>query len=390
MGIRVDPQFLTEVKKYGAVNVENCFNCGNCTAICPLSTNSETFPRRLIRYAQLGLKEPLLSSKELWLCYYCGECTQTCPQQADPGEFMAAARRYAIARYDVTGLSKFLYRSGWFNVLFTIALTLFFSLFMLTFRQPASSDHLALFEFIPEVYIQVVGISLFVLVALVTLLGLVRMVRSVVAQGGLAFRVGEHPRLNWWEALWKTVAVEFLGQKRFRHVDCEEQPATPWVLRNWVVHASILYGFLGLFTATALDFLFKPVGSAVPLYYPMRLLGMLAGLLLMYGTTVAFIKRFRKQDRHSRNSQASDWMTLVLLWLIGLSGFLLEIAVYALLPAAWGYGLLIFHIALAMYLLVLLPVGKLAHVLYRTLAIFLNNLKPVPQTEESKLVAAEK
>ena len=57
MTVRVDPQFLTEMKKYGAVNVEKCFNCGNCTAICPLSTSSETFPRRLIRYAQLGLKE---------------------------------------------------------------------------------------------------------------------------------------------------------------------------------------------------------------------------------------------------------------------------------------------------------------------------------------------
>ena len=44
MSVRVDPQFLTEIKKYGAVNVEKCFNCGNCTAICPLSTNERDFP----------------------------------------------------------------------------------------------------------------------------------------------------------------------------------------------------------------------------------------------------------------------------------------------------------------------------------------------------------
>jgi ferredoxin len=65
MSVRVDPQFLTEIKKYGAVNVEKCFNCGTCTATCPLSTDSETFPRRLIRYAQLGLKEKL-SPKINW------------------------------------------------------------------------------------------------------------------------------------------------------------------------------------------------------------------------------------------------------------------------------------------------------------------------------------
>ena len=91
----------------------------------------------MIRYAQVGMKDALLSSKELWSCYHCGECSESCPTEADPGEFMAAARRFAIARYDVTGLSKLLYKSGWFNVLFTIVLTLFFSLFVLTFRRPA-------------------------------------------------------------------------------------------------------------------------------------------------------------------------------------------------------------------------------------------------------------
>ena len=34
MSTRVDPDLLTELKKYGDINVEACFNCGNCTAIC--------------------------------------------------------------------------------------------------------------------------------------------------------------------------------------------------------------------------------------------------------------------------------------------------------------------------------------------------------------------
>jgi ferredoxin len=389
MSHRIDTSLLPEIQKFGAANIETCFNCGNCTAVCPLADEDANFPRRLIRYAQLGMKDRLAASKDVWMCYFCGECSATCPREAEPGEFMAAARRFAIAQYDVTGLAKLLYKSGWFNVLFTIVLTLFFSLFMLTFRRPAPLDHLALFEFIPEVYIQIVGISLFVLVALGTIAGLVRMIRGVLAQGGLAFTASEHPRLNWWSAIWETVAVEFLGQKRYRDDDCEEQPTTPWYLRKWVVHASILYGFLGLFTATALDFLFKPIGSAVPLYYPMRLLGTTAGLFLMYGTTAAFFNRLQKRDKYAANSHVSDWMFLALLWLGGLTGFLLEIAVYALLPAVWGYGLLILHVALAMDLIALLPVSKFAHVIYRTTAIFLYNLKPVTQAEESELAIAE-
>ncbi len=62
---RANPSFLTEIKKYGTVNIESCFNCGNCTAVCPLSTESENFPRRMIRFAQLGMEDQLLSSKDL-------------------------------------------------------------------------------------------------------------------------------------------------------------------------------------------------------------------------------------------------------------------------------------------------------------------------------------
>ena len=86
-----------------------CFSCGNCTAICPLADNDATFPRRIIRYAQVGMTEELLSSKELWTCYHCGMCSDSCPTEADPGEFMAAARRYVTASYDKTRIAKVLY-----------------------------------------------------------------------------------------------------------------------------------------------------------------------------------------------------------------------------------------------------------------------------------------
>ncbi len=384
MSYRIQSSLLPEIAQYGAADIEACFNCGNCTAVCPLAEDNGNFPRRLVRYAQLGMKDRLAASKDVWMCYYCGECSATCPRQAEPGEFMAAARRYVIAQYDLTGLSEKLYTSGWFNILFTFMMTIFFSLFLLAFRHPAPLDHLVLFDFIPEWSIQLVGISLFVLAALVTVAGLVRMVRGAIRHGGLAFDFSAHPHLNWWAAIWETFAVEFIGQKRFRTDDCEEQPATPWYMHKWVVHAAILYGFLGLFAATALDFLFKPLGSAVPLYFPMRLLGTTAGLFLMYGATAASINRLQKRDKYAAKSHVSDWMPLILLWLLGLTGFLLEIAVYALVPAIWGYSLLIFHMALAMDLILLLPVSKFAHVIYRTTAIFLHVLKPVAIVDEKE------
>ena len=34
MSHRVDPNLLPELKKYGPIEIESCFNCGNCTAVC--------------------------------------------------------------------------------------------------------------------------------------------------------------------------------------------------------------------------------------------------------------------------------------------------------------------------------------------------------------------
>ena len=48
----VDPDFAEELKSYGADTALECFNCGTCAAICPLLY--EHFPRKMIRYVQVG------------------------------------------------------------------------------------------------------------------------------------------------------------------------------------------------------------------------------------------------------------------------------------------------------------------------------------------------
>lgn len=91
----IDLSFSEELERFGAAKTLECFHCGTCAAICPLL--SEHFPRRMIRYAQIGAKERILDEGiELWRCLHCGLCTQTCPREADPGELLLALRRYVL------------------------------------------------------------------------------------------------------------------------------------------------------------------------------------------------------------------------------------------------------------------------------------------------------
>jgi nitrate reductase gamma subunit len=194
---------------------------------------------------------------------------------------------------------------------------------------------------------------------------------------------------NWLNAIWEAVVVEALAQRRFQR-DCEtaaDQPAR--YLQKWFVHASMLWGFLGLLLATALNYaleLFglKATGTWMYFWHPIRLLGTIAGLFLVYGTSVSLIRRIRKTDETTAHSTVSDWAFLILLWLTGVSGFLLEIAVYLPNPAPWMYWTLLSHITVAAELLLLLPFSKFAHAIYRTITLYFHALKPIHATEPAK------
>ena len=96
--VRANPGFAKKLEEFGVPLATVCFNCGNCSAICPLIY--DTFPRRIIRYIQLGLEESILNNpRELWLCLHCGLCTETCPRGADPGEIIHGLRSYVVAKW---------------------------------------------------------------------------------------------------------------------------------------------------------------------------------------------------------------------------------------------------------------------------------------------------
>ena len=107
----IKTQFGKDLKKFGAIDFNACYNCGTCTAVCSLSTEEDSFPREMIRYSVLGMEDNIKSSLKPWLCYYCGECSTHCPQEANPGELMMSLRRWLTSVYDWTKLSGLLYRS---------------------------------------------------------------------------------------------------------------------------------------------------------------------------------------------------------------------------------------------------------------------------------------
>jgi len=376
--VHVDLGLYPDIRRFGAGDVSACFSCGTCTASCPLSQDDGAFPRRIIRYAQLGMKDALLSSKELWSCYQCGECAETCPTQADPSEFMAAARRYAIAGYDRTHIARTMYTRPILATVIAVALAVLFALFMMTARGPQSTESLAIFEFIPSEMIHNLGIGVMVVVVVAGLAGVLSMARRIAKREGVGMSDvfgGRRALGRSGRAAWAAVGREAVGQVQFRQ-ECDADTASiPWYRRRGLVHALVVWGFLGLLLATGLDYGLellgiKATGTPVPIWYPVRLLGTVAGFALVYGTTILIVDRYRAANRSVRSSTAADWMLLGLLWVTGVTGFAIELALYLPGVPAWGYWLFLVHVAVAMELVLLAPFMKLAHAVYRPVALF--------------------
>jgi nitrate reductase gamma subunit/ferredoxin len=391
---QVNTELLGELKRFGAFDVTACFNCGNCTAVCPLSDGDVSFPRRIIRYGQIGDRERLVASKEVWLCYYCGECSDTCPRQAEPGEFMASARRYAIASLDPTGISRFLYTSKLFTGSLLAGLSVLLALILLSQGGEMKFDHPAIFEFIPLQIVHDMGLLVIFVALFFMAFGVGRLVRQL-------WRARAHPStpatdqhtspLGRLVAAIGKVTAEMATEKRYR--TCTEESSRPWYRSRWFMHGAIMWGFLGLAAATGFDYLLlmlaaKVPGQPEPLWNPTRLLGTLAGVLVVFGTIRALVWRVEKPEKYSSHSLLSDWLFLWLLLLVTVTGFVVEIALYLPQGTVWVYVVFLVHVILGMEIVLLFPFTKFAHAVYRPVALLVQELAPAQSPPHNHSVAA--
>lgn len=73
--------------------IKACYQCGNCTSVCPLRRVSKFNPRKFIHNAQLGKS---LSDDELTMCLTCAKCYEVCPQEVNIPEFIRLSRANTI------------------------------------------------------------------------------------------------------------------------------------------------------------------------------------------------------------------------------------------------------------------------------------------------------
>jgi heterodisulfide reductase subunit C2 len=99
--------FVKKIEELSGQNLMSCYQCGKCSAGCPMVSTMDILPNQAIRLVQLGLQEDVLKSETIWLCASCVTCGARCPRGVDLSRIMEALRQIKLRKkHDGIDLAK--------------------------------------------------------------------------------------------------------------------------------------------------------------------------------------------------------------------------------------------------------------------------------------------
>lgn len=363
--IEPDLDFKRAIIGLDAHDLTACYQCGTCSAVCPISSADNPFPRKEMVWVQWGLKDRALGNASIWMCHQCGTCNSYCPRDAQPANVMAALRDYCIGHYAVPQfMGRALSDPKYLPLLFGLPAVIFLAILAwLGHLTSLPAGRIVFSKFLPIMAIEVTFMVAIGLSMIGAVTGGVRYWRAMSAQAG---RNGHNPRRH----VVATV-LDILRHRKFR--ECNEEPVGTRKTYKDHLHAThllIFYGFLGLVaTTTSVGVGIYALGYLTPwpFWHPVKILGNVSGAAVIIALCVFLWRRIADSTRAGKSTY-SDWLFLTILLLTTLTGFFSQWLRLADLRAL-AYPMYFVHLLFVFFLLVYIPYSKFAHLVYRTVAM---------------------
>lgn len=357
-----DPTLLSEIRRYGTFDSAACYQCGSCTLSCDLVTSDASFPRRSIRYALLGLREPLLGSLEPWICHDCGDCSDVCPRHAEPRISMATLRRFLTGQYDWSGISARLLQSkAWYLGsligvgILTFLLILFYHLWYVKIaagdlvRTSLGLEHM--FPIITYYTLIVVLVPLALLASRIHRVWLLSM--KAPGQSKIPFSIYAAQA---WIYLYESV-----GQPLMRK--CPHKG-------RWLGHWLLAMGTILMLAIKVFGLRWFQTDAIYPIYNPQRWLGYIGAICILYGIGDILGGRLSGQQEIYKETTFNDLVFPVLIVLVALSGLAAHAFRYSDIGMGCHYAYALHVILATPLLLVEMSFGKWSHMVFRPLALY--------------------
>ncbi len=377
MAIRVNPGFIDVLDHYGAEDVQLCYQCGDCSTVCPHADDIFKFPRKSMRLMQMGLEQRLETTLEPWLCYYCGQCSEQCPRGADPGETMMSLRRWLISRYDFTGIAKMFFKSKVTEILSVVVVALLTGAFLLLYG--FSYGNIQIYDgegaFLPSSFIHQFDLTIGTIFGAFLLINVLRMAY-------LTMNRGMSVPVPWWLYIKEILEIpwHFFTQKRYS--ECEKKNEHK-VYMPWLLHLGLMLGYV-IMLVLVMVFI-EQLQAGPEINWSVHIFGYLASIGLLAGTVYFIRNRFKKNYVQYKKSHPTDWVFVVLLFLIVVTGILQHIfhrtGLYETANITY-----VIHLMFVVPWLLRMPFSKWAHLAYRPLAMYFAAVQKAAYARQAKIL----
>jgi quinone-modifying oxidoreductase subunit QmoC len=351
--LQPDIDFIRQTKKISGSSVKECVQCGECAAICSLSPEYKPFPRKELIWAGWGLKNKLMGNLDIWLCHQCGDCSAHCPRGINPADVLAALRQMNYLHY---AKPKFLAYILGKPALLPLALAIPFVIILAiiyaagTLRIPEGPVIYS--KFFPHAWLNSSFFAITLVIIGLTVSGIRKFWNDLKKNFPQTRQTGIFKSFL-------AVINEIIFHKNFNR--CNTQRS------RRISHLMVFYGFILLLVVTVCAIIAVITGNyPLPFLSPVKILGNIAALLLLTGLSIMIYQRLFNRKIYG-NSNYSDWLFLVTLLLLTISGVILEIARFENWHSAYHFYFL--HLLCVWFIVFYVPYIKFGHFVYRTVAL---------------------
>jgi len=351
--VRPDIKFKRELSRMSGSQLNQCMQCGNCSAVCSLAPADRPFPRKEMVWAGWGLKHKLIGNVDVWLCHQCGDCSSYCPRDVKPADVIAAVRQQSYSHYAVPRfLGRLVNEPALLPLAILIPVVVITTILSLagTFRIPEGEvDYSAFF---PHAWLNSTFSAITLLFYLMASRGLGSFwkdLKRVHPPGP-----GKSKRLPFIKVL-----GEILSHSNFSGCGSRRN--------RQVAHMLLFFGFGSLILVTVYAIIATITQNyPLPISNPFKIAGNVASLMIYTGVGIMIGQRLFNRSVYGKSGYP-DWLLLVSIGLLTLSGTLVELARFG--NWACAYYLYFFHLVAVWFVIMYLPFTKLGHIFYRTTAL---------------------
>ncbi|MFO7828782.1 MAG: quinone-interacting membrane-bound oxidoreductase complex subunit QmoC [Bacteroidales bacterium] len=354
INIQPNIKFKRELKQVSGSSLNECMQCGTCSVVCSLAPDERPFPRKEMIWAGWGMKDKLIGNTDIWLCHQCGDCSTYCPRGVKPADVFAAVREISYQHYAKPKfLGKILNHPKWLPVAVSIPVIIISAILFMAGTLHIPEGPVNYSKFFPHAWLNSSFTFLWILSIGLGIIGLKNFWNDMKLQNPNSKTKGSFIKNLF------AIRKEIILHSHFS--SCTAQKTRK------IAHILVFYGFILLLFVTAFA-IYAAVTHQYPLGLtnPFKILGNVAAIMLFIGLGIMIINRiFDKQN--FGNSTYADWLFLISMFLLTLSGVLVEAARF--LNWNTAYYLYFFHLICVWFIIIYLPYTKFGHLLFRLVAM---------------------